>query len=426
MRAENIQEVGNGADLKSGSDIRSVLKVSKRGKKNGWRRLVTAFVVVVTILLAAGYAWQSFNKPAPVVYRIAALETGSLTTTVSATGTVKPRNSVDVGAEISGRIQTVYVDFNDHVTRGQILAELDRDQLAANVEESEANLAAVKAQFRQAQAEHEKAKLAADKAQALFEQKIASREDWDNAKSSLAGAEASLASAEARVTVARAALNSARTNLGKTRILSPIDGIVLSRDAEPGQAVAATMSISTLFVIAADLTKMELLADIDEADVSSLREGQRATFTVGAFPDRTFDAVLKQVRNNPTESDNVVTYEAVLSLDNTDGLLRPGMTADITIITEVRENVLLAPSAALRFNPEGATAPPGAHLWIQDDNGLRPHPVRTGASDGNNIEIIAEGMKAGDKVITGTGDSGSRTPQGMRMMPFGGPGGPIR
>lgn len=423
MRTENIEEVGNGAaQQKSGPDIRTVLKISKRGKKNGWRRLVVGLAVIGATLAIAGYAWQSLNKPAPVSYQSTALETGSLTTTVSATGTVNPRTSVEVGAEISGRIKSVYVDFNDRVTRGQVLAELDRDQLEAKVEESEANLASVKAQYRQSQAEYEKAQLAASKAKALFEQKIASREDWDNAKMSLAGAEASLASAEARVTVAQAALNSARTNLEKTRILSPIDGIVLSREAEPGQAVAATMSISTLFVIAADLTKMELLADIDEADVSALREGQAATFTVGAFADRSFDAVLKQVRNNPTESDNVVTYEAVLSLDNGDGLLRPGMTADITIITEVREDVLLVPSAALRFKPDGMTAPPGKHVWIEGEKGLMPVPVRTGASDGTNIEIISDRLKAGDRVIIGTGTSAAREQQQRPgMMPFGGP-----
>jgi HlyD family secretion protein len=324
---------------------------------------------------------------------------GDLTVIVTATGTLQPVNTVEVGAEISGRLERVAVDFNARVKRGETLAEIDTKQLLAQVERSEAGLEAAEAGLKQAQATLLEANQKAKRIEQLASFKLISDQELEAVRATLARAEAGVASAKAQVTVSRALLNADRTNLEKAVIRSPIDGVVLARKVEPGQTVAATFQTPILFKLAEDLTRMKLIVNVDEADVGVVREAQSATFRVDAYPDRQFAARITSVRNEPLTVQGVVSYEAVLTVDNSEELLRPGMTATSRIRTETRTNALLVPNAALRFVPPGATTPalPEAamagreaapsYVWILRD--------KKGLTDGRSTVVLSGEVEVG-------------------------------
>ena len=335
--------------------------------KSRRRRARIYQIIAIVALLGAvggGLLWRSKSKAKKGVrYRTAQVQVGDLKETVTATGTLKGLDSVDVGAQISGKLTKINVDFNDHVTKGEVLAEIDTasaqskvDQAHAQVNAADASLVLAKATLAQTKAQYARALDLAQKG-------LISSKDLDSAKADADRAAASIASATAQATLARASAKDAETQLSYAVIRSPIDGIVLSRLVEPGQTVAASMSAPVLFTLARDLTQLRLYVDIDEADVGKVKEGQDATFLVDAWSGHAFLSKVLSVHNLPTAGQTVVTYQAVLSVDNSERLLRPGMTATATITTEERKGVLLVPNAALRFSPPAAaSAKPGSGI----------------------------------------------------------------
>jgi len=395
--------------------------------------------LALILFAAAGYFfWRARqNRSRGVKYLTAQAQVGDLKETVTATGTLKGLDSVDVGAQISGKLAKVNVDFNDHVTAGQVLAEIDPVQLQSRVDQSRAQVNAAEAALVLAKATQAQTKAQYARALDLSQKGLISSKDLDAAKADADRADASISSAQAQATLARASLKDAQTSLSYAVIRSPIDGIVLSRLVEPGQTVAATMSAPVLFTIARDLTQLRLYVDIDEADVGKVKEGQDATFLVDAWSAHPFISKVLSVHNLPTTGQTVVTYQAVLSVDNTQLLLRPGMTATATITTEQRKNVLLVPNAALRFSPPSRTSnsgsgipflggPPGGMrmgggsgtrmrtsnnkkiitaadsqglLYTLEDNRPKRTVVEIGGTDGEKTEIKS-GISAGTTVIT--------------------------
>lgn len=386
------------------------------------------------IALLAGVAiWFTLarreNGNAPT-YRTEAAARGNLVVTVSATGTLQPINQVDVGSELSGRIESVYVDDNDRVKKDQVIARLDVTQLTEQVAKSRASLAAAEANVKQMQATVQEARAALARYRQVAELsggKVPSRAEMDGAEAALARAIANEAAAQAQVRLSAAALKVDETNLGKASIRSPIDGVVLARKVEPGQTVAASLQAPVLFTLAENLAQMELEVDVDEADVGQVSDGQSATFNVDAYPDRKYPARIKRVSYGSTTKENVVTYTTVLQVNNDDLTLRPGMTATADITTASRSDVLLVPNAALRYQPPAAASgsgggivsslmprPPGTNVkqvrstektnarrvWVLRNAEPSPVQVTVGASNGRYTEITGGELKAGDPVIT--------------------------
>jgi len=284
---------------------------------------------------------------------------GDLTVKITATGTLQPVNQVDVGTEISGTIESVEVDYNQRVSAGDVLARLNTDRLQALVVQARASLVSANAKLREAQATVSETRARTARCAKLAKQQLCSQEDLGTAEAAYARARAVEASARAQISVAQATLDAQQTDLGKAVIRAPIGGIVLKREIEPGQTVAATLQTPVLFQLAENLSQMELHVAVDEADVGQVAEGQHATFTVDAYPNRTFDAVITQVRFAPETVEGVVTYGTVLSVDNADLALRPGMTATAEIVSQKLSGVLVVPNEALRFSPPASEKPAG-------------------------------------------------------------------
>lgn len=397
------------------------------------KALVAAALV---LLLGLGFwFWVRQGSDTKKSYITEPASRGTLKVSVSATGNLQPTNQVDVGSELSGIIEVVYVDDNDQVKKGQLLARLDISKLEDNVAKSRANLAAARAQALQAEATEAQARSNLERYQKVSEisgGKVPSRFEMDAAEAELRRATGSLASAQAAVEQAKAALRSDETNLAKAHIRSPIDGVVLARQVDPGQTVAASFQAPVLFSLAENLAKMELQVDIDEADVGQVQTGQKASFSVDAWPGRRYDAVITRVGYGSQVKDGVVSYPGVLEVDNSDLSLRPGMTGTAEIMTLTRDNALLIPNAALRFTPPDADAkskPAGSNLtsilvprprppterrapeaaadadgmrriWVLRDKEAVSLAVKTGASDGRVTEIIGGELEAGMEVIT--------------------------
>lgn len=359
-------------------------------------------------------------------YLTEAAARSDLTVMISATGSVQPTNQVDVSSELSGMIRNVNVDYNSPVKSGQVLAELDTDKLRATVESSRAKLAAAKAHVADAKATLIEKERELARKRALEARDVATTHDLDAAKAAFDRAVAALASREADVGVAEADLRLNETNLAKACICSPIDGVVLVRNVDPGQTVASSFQAPVLFTIAEDLTKMEIRIDVDEADVGKVRVDQTATFAVDAYPDRRFPARIREVRYASEVVQGVVTYKAILAIDNSELLLRPGMTATAEVVVAHVKGALVVPNAALRFSPsveegsqgndgllrrvlpgpprfraaskrdDGGTRRP---LWVLRDGKAAEVSVEIGATDGRVTEIRGGDLQEGDKVI---------------------------
>ena len=306
----------------------------------GWRKRILIGVVIAAVV--SGFFYFRHGRAEALSFNSAPVTRGELTQAVTATGTLNPVVNVTVGSQVSGRISKLYADFNSAVTKGQVIAELDPATYQATVEQTTADLANAKANLELQQVQFQRSS-------ELITNKLISGSDYDVAA-------ATLHSAEATVKIKQAALNSATVNLGYCKILSPVDGTVISRNVDIGQTVAASLSAPTIFVIANDLSKMQIDANVSEADIGSIEDGQNVTFTVDAFPDRKFTGKVKQIRNSPTTVQNVVTYDVVIEVGNPDLKLRPGMTANASIITAERAGALKIPNAALRFRlPDSAS-----------------------------------------------------------------------
>lgn len=334
-----------------------------------------------------GFLWMNRDTTTRVSYETKPVERGNIIVTVTATGTLEPIKTVDVGIEVSGTVKTVEVDYNDRVEVGQVLAQIDTSKLEAQALQSEAALESAKAKLLQAQATVQEAELQMGRLEdvrKLSDGKMPSQYDYDAQKAVLARAKAEEAGAKASVSQAQATVNANRSDLEKAVVHSPVNGIVLERAVEPGQTVAAAFQSPVLFTLAEDLTQMELQADVDEADIGQVKEGQDASFTVDAYPEKTFPATITQVRFGSETVEGVVTYKTILSVDNSELKLRPGMTATAQITVDRRDDVVLVPNAALRF------APPQVET-VKEEGGsmllskLLPHPPRPESTPRGNL-----------------------------------------
>jgi HlyD family secretion protein len=417
------------------ADLQSLLGTDQPPR---WWQRSTLWIGLAVVALAAGgvYYWQAQKKnSAAPVYVTEAVRKGNLTLTVAANGTIVPTRVVNIGSELSGTVKRVAVDVNDRVKKGQVLVELDTAKLSDQVLRSRAALAASQAQLAQAVAtvKESRASLARfEEVSRLSGGKVPSAAELDSARAILARAVAGEASAGANVAEARAALSTDETNLSKASIRSPIDGVVLTRSVDPGNAVAASLQAVTLFTIAEDLAQLRLEVAVDEADVGSVKVGQKASFTVSAYPSRRYPAKITRVAFGSTKTDNVITYTTWLEVDNTDLSLRPGMTAASTIVATERNDVLLVPNTALRFTPAVAAAPAAAasggggivssliprmprsgarrgaggggtaarQIWILKDGQAVAMAVTPGISDGRMTEVSGPELKEGLAVIT--------------------------
>jgi HlyD family secretion protein len=388
----------------------------------GWWKWMLAVVIIAAV--GGGYVYFRKQQADEVNYNTVAVARGDVKQTVTATGTLNPVKSVQVGCQVSGRISDIYVDYNSQVKAGDLIAEIDPRTYQAQVESAQADLANATANLELQQVQ-------ARRTAELYTNNLVSGSDYDTAL-------ATLHQAEAVVKIKQASLDNAKASLGYTKIYSPVDGVVISRSVDVGQTVAASFNTPTLFLIANDLSKMQIDANVDEADIGGVREGQKVDFTVDAFPNRTFRGVVTQVRNAPTTVNNVVTYDAVIGVTNADLKLKPGMTASVSIVIANRTNALEIPNSALRFHPPeadmsaakpeaktnsvaNASSEPkpqgkGEHghgeksltqtVYVlksgADGAPAKPEPVQiqTGITDNIYTEVVS-GLQEGDEVITG-------------------------
>jgi HlyD family secretion protein len=412
------------------ADIETVLGLDKpKTKLRRWRAVLWGAGAVAAAALVYGLFGTGGSQNG-VRYVTEPVTMGDLTVTVTATGTVQPTNEVEVSSELSGIVRSVMVDYNSAVETGQTLAELDTDKLKATADSSRAKLQAAKAKVSEAEATVLETKLERDRQERLVAKKVGAEQQLETADAAHKRALAALESAKADVAAAAADLALNETNLGKAEIRSPITGIVLSRNVEPGQTVASSLQAPVLFTIAEDLTKMEVQVDVDEADVGNVREGQKATFTVDAYPDKKFTATIRELRFGSEVVQGVVTYKAVLTTDNSDLLLRPGMTATAEIVAQQVEDAVTVPNAALRFSPPAETQtvdqrnflqkimpgpprlrrpstaeqPTGAErkIWVLADGAPKEVSVTVGPSDGKRTQIASGALEPGQAVIVDT------------------------
>ena len=422
----------NTADGKT-QDIHQVLGTSKKRSRRKILVLATLALAVIGVGIVTAMQYMPANDRATIQYKTAEIQRGNLTVKVSATGIVEPVTKVDIGTEISGTVRSVEVDFNSRVKAGQVLARINTDQLDARIRQSEAALALARARVKDAEATLIESRNKLDRSRELEKNGMCSKEQCDAAVATFARAEAELASNQAQVTQAQAALDADRNLVSKAVIRSPISGIVLKRQIEPGQTVAASLQTPILFTIAESLSQMQVHAWVDEADVGSVAEKQSATFTVDAFGERRFPATIKQIRYSPQTVQGVVTYETLLAVDNAELLLRPGMTASADITVKTLENVLLVPNAALRFSPPAAkpqtaesaglvrslfgggrppdTASkrketpgngPKTRIWTLRDGQPVAIPIKTGATNGQMTEVLKGEIEPGLSVLIDT------------------------
>lgn len=421
------------------SEVAQILEIDQSPAYHNRLKLSLILIVLLIVALtAAVIIWKTADKNDGVQYKNQEVKRGSLTVIVTATGTLRPTNKVEVGSELSGIIKSVEAEYNSRVKVGQILAKLDPSKLEAQVKQSRAALESAKGKVLQTQATVKETRTKLEQLQKVRElsgRKIPSQSEIDAAEAALERATADYASANAAVFQAQAVLDANETDLSKAVIRSPINGIVLTRSVEPGQTVAASLQAPVLFTLAEDLTQMELHVNVDEADIGKVQKGQKATFSVAAYPNRIFEARITQTRYDASTTSGVVTYETVLKVDNSDLSLRPGMTATADITVKKVENAVLVPSTALRFTPPvqeekkpstglvGALLPrpPGSpakpieniagnrkqqRVWILKDEKLSAVPVTIGSTDGNMTEVMMGDLKPGMAVVVDTLSTG--------------------
>ena len=420
-RANSASKVG---------DIEALLGVGKHRHFGLFRWRFVLWLAAAAVVAVGAYAfWSLSSRGAAVTYVTEPVTRGSLTVLVTATGSAQPITQVNISSELSGTIRKVLVDYNSPVKTGQVLAELDMDKLKATVENGRAKLEASKAKVADAAASIVERRALYERRRALSAKQAVSAEDLDLAKAAYDRAIAQHDSVAAEVKVAEADLRINEINLTKACICSPIDGVILTRNVDPGQIVASSLQAPVLFVIAEDLRRMELRVDVDEADVGKIKIGHKATFGVDAYPERKFPAEIKDIRYGSEVVQGVVTYKAILSIDNSDLLIRPGMTATAEIVVQQVNNALLVPNPALRFSPAATQArgqqqsfiqrllpgrptfrPPSKQeetgasrtVWISSNGGPTAVPIVTGATDGRRTEITRGDIAADQRIIVDT------------------------
>lgn len=374
------------------------------------KKKTLVIVAVAAIAALAVWLFSGGKKEEKITFDTAAVAPANIMNSITATGTIEPVTSVTVGTQVSGIVSKLFVDYNSVVKKGQVIAELDKTNLMSQLNTAKTQLATAQSQLNYQTANYKRYKT-------LFEKGLVAADDFDNAKLSYTQAKEQVVSAKEEV-------QRAQTNLGYATITSPIDGVVLSKSVEEGQTVAASFSTPELFTIAQDLTNMQVVADVDEADIGDVKEGERVTFTVDAYPDDTFEGEVKQVRQEATTTNNVVTYEVVISAPNADLKLKPGLTANVTIYTAERKGVLSVPSKALRFTPQKETvgkmkivdvANAKNKVWTIEGNSIVAHKVNIGMTDGTNTQIVG-GIAEGTKVVTGLNVMGGEEEKPMEAQ----------
>ncbi len=430
-------------------------------------RRVALAAAAIAALAAAAIGIRAARRPAEPRYETARVERGHIVAQVTATGTLSALVTVQVGSQVSGRIQKLFADFNSPVKKGMLIAKIDPELFQAALDQARANHAAAQADLTRARVQAADAARQLARTRELAQRKLVAQADLDTAQANADGAQAAVESATGKVAQARASLEQAQVNLAYTNIVSPIDGTVISRSVDVGQTVAASLQAPTLFVIAEDLRKMQVDSSVAEADIGKLRDGMAASFAVDAFPNRRFQGTVRQIRNAPQTVQNVVTYDAVVDVANPDLALRPGMTANVSFVYAERSDVLRVPAAALRFRPPAellasdrrggganasaagsgrgaaqggagqggagrrgdATAPVGGGtprepdrrtVWVLRDGVATAVRIRTGVTDGSTTEVVEGDLREGDLVITDSSGSASGAPGG------GGPPGGMR
>lgn len=368
------------------------------------------------VIILLGFAFSGCKKndnKSQSTWETAIVSKGDITNIVTCTGTVEPITKVEVGTQVSGRVEKIYVDYNSNVKKGDLLAELDQTVLAANLSSAESNMASAKSEMEYQQKTYERYKV-------LYEKKLVSSADFESVQYAYEKAKNDY----------KVSLNnyqSASTNLSYAKIYSPIDGVVLSREVEEGQTVAASFSTPTLFTIANDLTKMRVIANVDEADIGNVLKGQRVTFTVDAYPGQEFDGDVTEVRQAATTTNNVVTYEVVINAPNPDLKLKPGLTATISIFTLEIKNVLTIPLEALEYNPTNTSIPKTANgkhtVRVMKGNSIVPKEIEIGSRSNVLVEVTS-GLSEGEKVVVGgtlgtlqNTDTTSKTNNSSPFMP---------
>lgn len=379
-----------------------------------WLAILLVLVVVTLYLTHRGTTVSSFTT--------AKVTQGPIVRSVTATGTVNPVITVQVGSYVSGPIQAIYADFNSPVKQGQLIAKIDPRPFQVKVDQSKAALANARAQLGKDKADLVYKKLTFERYGELIREDAISRDQLDSARSGYQQAQSQVALDEANIQQQQANLSEAEVNLGYTSIISPVDGTIVSRNVDVGQTVAASFQTPTLFLIAKDLTKMQVDTNVSESDVGDVRVGQEADFHVDAFPDRTFQGVVGQVRQAPITVQNVVTYDVVINVANPELLLKPGMTANVTVVTAHRDQAMRVPDDALRFVPPGERAQPAAEadasfprkgrVWVLNGGGIRSVAITIGLDDGRWVEVLSGDIHPGDQVVTGESRSTHQTSQG--------------
>lgn len=378
------------------------------------KKIIIGSVILIFIAVASFTILR--KNDAETQYTTETVSRGNIRATVTATGTLNAVTTVLVGTQVSGTIKSLYADYNSYVKKGQLLAQIDPATFEAQVQQAQANLTAAEANVEKAKAAVLDASRALARNKLLAGRNLIARSDLDTAETNELAAVAQQKAAAAQVEQTRAALKIAMTNLQYTRIVSPVDGMVISRNVDVGQTVAASFQTPTLFNIAQDLAKMQIDVSVDEADIGRIREGQPVEFTVDAYSDRILQGRTTAIRNAPIIVQNVVTYDVIVLVQNREKILKPGMTANVSIITARRDNVLKVPNAALRFRPgnkelTGVKAPErkGPVVWVLDKKNPRRVAVATGISDGNNTEVISPTLQEGDDVIVASSEKKKRS-----------------
>lgn len=376
-------------------------------------------IIAAILLIIIGVFWvKGCKKGKAAAYRIENPKRARIVQTVEASGTINPVTQTSVGTQISGRVEQIFVDYNSQIKKGQLLAVIDPSTYKSNVVQQEANLQKLESVYKNAKRNYERYKK-------LYSQDLVAKSELDNA-------EMDYMSANAQVVQGRASLDKAKIDLSYTNVVSPVDGIVISKEVELGQTVAASYQTPTLFLVAEDLTKMQIEVNISEADISKIKEGQKVNFNIDAYSDKNFQGFVSQVRNAATTISNVVTYTVVVSVDNSDMLLKPGMTANVAIITAEANDALSVPNQALRFVPPDNAKIAGSKdgqrknfkgqgLWRQNKDGsIFITEVKTGITDGNRTEIISDEITENTPVIVATGtNTKGQTTQMRRGGPMG-------
>jgi HlyD family secretion protein len=408
--------------------IEAVLGLDGRGRRRLWAKRV--LWLVLAALMTAALAWwglASGRQAAAISYETQPVKRADITVAVTAAGKIMPTTQVDVSSEMSGVVRKVNVDNNSLVKQGDVLAELDTERLTAQWNRAKATLTAAEARIADARATMRERDVALSRAQTLRNKGISAVQDLDTARAAHDRAKAAIDAAEADAAVAKANLALTQTDIAKSRILSPVDGIVLKRTVEPGQTVASSLQAPVLFTLAGDLKRMQVEADVDEADIGAVKTGQRASFTVDAYPGRKFPAIIETIEYAPNVKDNVVTYKAVLSVDNTELLLRPGMTATAEIVVQEVANALTIANAALRYKPPAPQQQPESFsltrlflprmprfeasknekasgperkIWVLENGAPRETTITVGASDGDITEIVSGEIPEGAQAVT--------------------------